>query len=98
MNASYTFALRFCDAMRETKEMFAVRLLPLAKKLVKTEAKFAGCSEAEIVERWAFQLARCPDSRRLLLAHAHGDALGNALADVIREDSPPYTTGKRKAG
>ncbi len=84
--------------MRETKQMFAVRLLPLAKQLVKSEARAARCSESEIVERWAFQMARAPESRKLLLAHAQGDALGNALADVLREDPPAYTAGKRKAG
>lgn len=106
MDAGYILALRFCDAMRENKEMFSCRLLPLAKQLIKAEAEHHECSEAEIVERWAFTQARSPDARRLLIAHAAGDVLAGAIADVMRDDQteykarPPKThdpPGKRKA-
>lgn len=83
--------------MRETKEMFSARILPLVKQLVKAEAKAMDCSEAEVVERWAFQLARSQESRKLLMEHATADPLTNAMADVLREESPPYRV-KRKAG
>lgn len=97
MKTGIIFDLRFCDAMRETKEMFSARILPLVKQLIKAEAKSLKCSEAEILERWAFQIARSPESRQLLLAHATADPMTNAMADVLREDSPPYRV-KRKAG
>lgn len=85
MSTPYIFALRFCDAMRDTKEMFSARVLPLAKQLIKAEAAAQDISEAEVIERWAFINARSPESKRLLLAHANDDALGTALADVLRE-------------
>ncbi len=83
--------------MRETKEMFSARVLPLVKQLIKAEAKALDCSEAEIVERWAFQIARSVESRKLLLEHVTSDPMTNAMADVIRDESPPYRV-KRKAG
>lgn len=39
MKTGIIFDLRFCEAMRETKEMFSARILPLVKQLVKAEAK-----------------------------------------------------------
>lgn len=80
-------ALRFLShAMTENKEMFSARLIPLAKSLIKAEAEAKHCSEAEIIEMWAFRHARSTQAKALLKAHASSDPLSNAVASVIREE------------
>ncbi len=77
-------ALRFF-AMRDLKEMFSVRLVPLAKSLIKAEAAAGKCSESEVIELWAFRHAQSAGAKALLAAHAESDPLAKAVAHVIRE-------------
>lgn len=72
--------------MRDLKEMFAARLVPLAKMLIKAEAEAHGASESEIIEDWAFKYARSEKARLLLLQHSQTDTLTAAVASVIREN------------
>ena len=79
-------ALRFL-AMRELKEMFSVRLVPLAKSLIKAEAAASECSEAEVIERWAIAHARSPGARALLIEHGEKDHTVKAVVSALREDA-----------